>query len=42
MSASLASASASTVGQRAMKRSNRGVTAATLVCCSMTSLSHTR
>ena len=37
-----AAASASIVGQRAMKRSNRGVTAATVVCWSMTSLSQTR
>ena len=33
---------ASMVGQRATKRSNRGVTAATVVCWSMISLSHTR
>ena len=41
-SSSLAAASASIVGQRATNRSNRGVTAATVVCWSITSLSHTR
>ena len=34
-------ASASTVGQRSTKRPNRGVTVATVVCCSITSDSHT-
>ena len=38
----VAAASASIVGQRATNRSNRGVTVATVVCWSMTSLSHTR
>ena len=37
-----AAASASMLGQRATKRSNRGMTVATVVCWSKTSLSHTR
>ena len=41
-SASLAAANASIVGQRAMNLSKYGITAATVVCCSITSLSQTR
>ena len=41
-SASAAAASASTVGKRARKRWKYGAAAATVVCCSMTSLSQTR
>jgi len=42
MSSSLAAASDSIVGHRATNRSNRGVTVATVVCWSITSLSQTR